>query len=132
LDSDCWMCSSHIRPGRRGMNCKIFIAWDTALIGRLSWVLVALFCPFPSLLSALLDTRHISDAKWIFSVEYCSLPSVRNVKYAAYRGTSHEPAVEDDACKEDIGIRCGMTLDGVGDRQHCPTSKQIRWQQIVA
>jgi hypothetical protein len=43
---------------------------------------------------------------------YCSLPSVRNWKYAAYRGTSHVPAVDNDADKEDTAIRCGMTLDG--------------------
>jgi hypothetical protein len=47
LDPDCWMCSSHMRPARPGTNCKkIFIAWDTVLIERLSWFLDTLFSPF--------------------------------------------------------------------------------------
>ena len=43
---------------------------------------------------------------------YSSVPSARNCNYAAYRGTSHVPAVDDDAGKEDTAIRCGMTVNG--------------------
>ena len=72
------------------------------------WVLLHIF--FPYLLSFL--TLEISVFPMTFSMTYCSLPSVRNWEYAAYRGTSHVPAVDDDAVKEDTAIRCGMTLDG--------------------
>ena len=65
---------------------------------------------FPFLIPYL--TLEISEAEGIFSTVYCSLPSVRNWKYAAYRGTSHVPAVDDGVSKEDTAIRCGMTLDG--------------------
>jgi len=66
---------------------------------------------FSSLLTTLFDAGD-SVAEWLFSMTYCSLPSVRKWKYAAYRGTSHVPAVDDDAGKEDRAIRCGLTLDG--------------------
>ena len=36
----------------------------------------------------------------------------KGLKYAAYRGTGHVSAVDDEPGKEDTAIRCGMTLDG--------------------
>ena len=90
-------------------TAKLFIAWDTVLIERLSWVLDS--PQFRSLLTTLLK-RKISVAEWIFSMAHCSSSSVRNWKYTAYRDTSHVPAVDDGAGKDDTAIRCGMTLDG--------------------
>jgi hypothetical protein len=112
LDSDCWMCSSHIRPVHQDTNCKNIyrmrhcLDWETVVVFECA--LLSIFFPF--LLPFL--TLEISVAEWIFSMSYCSLPSVRNWKYAAYRGTSHVTAVDDDAGKEDTAIRCGLKLDG--------------------
>jgi hypothetical protein len=80
--------------------------WETLVC--FGCALLPIFVPF--LLPHL--TRKISFAEWIFSMAYCLLPSVTNWKYAAYRGTSHVPAVDDDTGKEDTAIRCGMTLYG--------------------
>jgi hypothetical protein len=112
LDPDCWMCSSHIRLARRSTNCKnIFrrrpcLDWETVVV--FGCTLLSIFFPF----FLQYFTLQISVAEWIFSMAYCSLPSVRNWKYAAYRGRSHVPAVDDDAGKKDTAIRCGLTLDG--------------------
>ena len=89
--------------------------------------LLSVFIPF--LLPFL--TLDIPDAEWIFSMAYCSLWSVRNWKYAAYRGTSQVPAVDDDAGKEDTAIRCGMTMDGDWWKATGQTCKQTRQLQIV-
>jgi len=121
------MHSSHIRPARRGTNCKnIYHIYHC-----LAWVFWCALLPIsvPFLLPFL--TLEISVAEWTFSMAYCSLPSVRNWKYAAYRSTSHVPAVDDDAGKEDTAIRCGLTLDGVDDRQKGQTCKQTQWLQII-
>ena len=112
LDPDCWMCSSHIRPARWGTNCKNIYrmnhspGWETVVVFGCALLSIL----FPFLLSFL--KLEISIAEWIFSMAYCSLPSVWNWKYAAYCGTSYVPAVDDDAGKEDTAIGCGMTLDG--------------------
>jgi len=45
-------------------------------------------------------------------MSYSPLQSLRIWKYAAYRGTSHVPDVDDDAGKEDTAIRFGIALDG--------------------
>ena len=106
------MCSSHIRSVRRGTNCKNIyhirpcLDWETVVV--LGCALLSIFFPF--LLPFL--KLDISIAEWILSTAYYSLPSVRNWKYAAYRGTSHVPAVDDGAGKEDTAIRYGMKLNG--------------------
>ena len=64
---------------------------------------------FHSLLQPFLKLE-ISDDGWILNMAYCSLSSVRNWKCAAYRGTSHVPAVDNDAGKEDTANRCGITM----------------------
>ena len=126
------MRSSHIWPARRGTNCKnIYRMWhclDWETVVDLGCALISIFVLF--LLPFL--TLEISVAEWLFSMAYSSLPSVRNWKYAAYRGTSNVPAVDDDVGKEDTAIRCGMTLDGIGERQQSQTCKQTRLLQIFA
>jgi hypothetical protein len=82
------------------------LEWETVVV--FGCAVVSNFFPF--LLPFL--TLEISVAEWIFSMAYCSLPLVRNWKYAAYRGTSRVPAVDDDTGKGDTAIGCGMTLDG--------------------
>ena len=83
------------------------LPWLIEFVVVFEWLLLHFFIPF--LLP--FRTLEISDVEWIFSMAYSSLPSVRNWKYAAYRGTNHVPAVDDDAGKEATAIRCGMTLD---------------------
>ena len=132
LDPGCWMCSSHIRPARQGTKSKNICRMRHCL----DWETVVVFgcARFSIFFSFLLQyfTLQSSVAECIFSMAYCSLPSVRNWKYAAYRGTSHVPAVGDDAGKEDTAIRCGMTLDGIRERIQGQTCKQTWWLQIVA
>jgi hypothetical protein len=105
LDSGCWMCSSHMGSARVGTNCKNIycmrhcIDWQTVVV--FGCALLSVFVPFlPHIL-----VWNISVVEWIFSMAYCSLPSVRNWKYAAYRGTGRAPAVDDDEGKEDTAIR---------------------------
>jgi hypothetical protein len=112
LDTDCWMHSSHIRPALVGTNCKHIyrirhcLDWKTVVV--FGCTLLSIFVPF--LLPFL--TLEIAHVEWIFNMAYCSLLSVRSWKYAAYRDTSHVPAVDDDAVSEYTAIKCGMTLDG--------------------
>jgi hypothetical protein len=112
LDSGCVNCSSCMWQAQMGTNCKNiygmrhWLDWETVVV--IGCALLSVFVPF--LLPFL--TLEISDTEWIFSMPYCSLPSIRNWKYATYRGTSHVPAVDDDVRNENTAIRCGMTLDG--------------------
>jgi len=111
-------------PGR-AQTAKIFIAWDSALIERpcrnLGWSRLSIFVPF----LLLFLKRNITFAEWIFSIAHRSFPTVRNWKYAAYRGTSYVPAVDEDTGKEDTAMMCGMTLDGLveGKRTRLPSKE---------
>ena len=95
LDPSCWMHSSHIRPAHRGTNCKNIYHMCHCFDWVFGWVLLHVTIPY---LSPYL-TPNISFLPMTFSMKYRSLPSVSNWKYAAYRGTSHVPAVDDNTGK---------------------------------
>jgi hypothetical protein len=108
------------------MNCKhIYRIWHC-----LDLVFYALFSPFSFPSSYPFLTLDICIAEWIIIMTCCSFPSVRNWKYAAYRDTSHVPAVNDDTGKDNTAIRYGMTLDGDWWKA-TRRDFQRRWLQIV-